>query len=131
LKPGVAKGATAGIAKWPSEGSTMRATIGAIVLLAASVLPAQAAEQAAMVEPQAGSCTGVYEFFATGCPLTWYGITVYGTVDMGVTWQSRGTPFGSQSPPGDEYILSKNSNRSGFRRAPNQLTQSSIGIKGD
>lgn len=109
----------------------MRATIGAIVLLSAGVLPAQAAEQAATVEPQAGPCAGVYEFFVTSCPLTWYGITFYGTVDMGVTWQSHGTPFGAQSPPGDEYLLSKNSNGSGFHRAPNQLTQSAIGFYGD
>jgi predicted porin len=92
----------------------------------------QAAPAAAtQAPPQPASCGSLEDFFVTSCPLTWYGITAYGTIDMGVTWQSRGTPFGSQSPPGDEYLLSKNSNRSGFRRAPNQLTQSSIGIKGD
>ncbi len=40
-------------------------------------------------------------------------------------------PFSGTSPPGDEYLLSKNSNRSGIHRAPNQLTQSNIGIKGN
>jgi hypothetical protein len=29
-------------------------------------------------------CTDVVEFFTTSCPLSWNGITVYGTVDAGV-----------------------------------------------
>jgi predicted porin len=52
-------------------------------------------------------------------------------IDMGMTWQNHGTPFNRRSPPGDEYLLSKNSNRSGVDRAPNALTQFNIGIKGN
>src|ERR1700730_261106 len=77
------------------------------------------------------TCSSVDDFFATDCPLTWYGVTLYGTIDMGGAWQTHGTPFNGVSPPGDEYLLSKNSNRSGIHRAPNQLTQSNIGIKGN
>jgi hypothetical protein len=40
-----------------------------------------------------------------------YGVTLYGMIDMGMTWQSHGTPFNGRSPPGDEYLLSKNSGR--------------------
>src|SRR6266404_4013092 len=77
------------------------------------------------------TCSSAYDFFATDCPLTWYGVTLYGTIDMGGTWQTHGTPFNDKSPPGVEYLLSKNSNRSGLHRGPNQLTQSNIGIKGN
>ena len=35
-------------------------------------------------QPAPAACTGVVEFF-TSCPLSWYGITVYGTVDAGVS----------------------------------------------
>ena len=52
------------------------------------------------------------QFFTTNCPLSWYGITIYGTVDMGVAWQSHGTPFNSVAPFGLEYLIQKNSNRS-------------------
>jgi predicted porin len=77
------------------------------------------------------TCDSVSDFFVTDCPLTWYGVTLYGTIDMGVTWQNHGTPFNRISPPGDEYLLSRNSNRSGFHAAPNALSQSAIGIKGN
>ena len=97
--------------------------------------PPDSASEKAQAAPASAtapaSCDSVSDFFITKCPLTWYGVTLYGTVDMGVTWQSRGTPLNSISPPGDEYLLSKNSNRSGFLRAPNALSQSIIGIKGN
>src|ERR1035441_7324750 len=33
--------------------------------------------------PALVSCTSAVQFIVTDCPLTYYGITVYGTVDMG------------------------------------------------
>jgi predicted porin len=62
--------------------------------------------------------------------LTWNGITLYGTVDMGVAWQSHGTPFDGAYSNGIEDIISKNSNRARWNPAPNGLSQSNIGIKG-
>lgn len=82
------------------------------------------------VDPPA-SCTGLSEFFSTACPLSWYGITLYGTVDMGVGWESHGTPFNPDFVPGDEYLISKNSNRALWLRSPNAMSQSNIGIRGN
>ena len=31
-----------------------------------------------------------YDFFFTACPLSWYGFTFYGTVDVGGTYQTHG-----------------------------------------
>jgi predicted porin len=76
------------------------------------------------------TCSNPWDFFATDCVLSWYGITVYGTVDFGVTWQSRGVPFNGTSAVGQEYLISKNSNRALWGQAPNGLSQSNIGIKG-
>ena len=95
----------------------------------AATAPAEPKLPAAAPTPE--TCGSFYDFFATSCPLTWYGVTLYGTVDMGATWQSHGTPFNGTAVVGDEYLLSKNSNRPGFHRAPNQLSQSNIGIKGN
>ena len=29
------------------------------------------------------TCGSAYDFFFTSCPLTWYGVTFYGTIDVG------------------------------------------------
>jgi predicted porin len=81
--------------------------------------------------PTPAACASAWDFFATNCPLSWYGITLYGTVDTGVTWQSHGTPFNGTSASGQEYLISKNSNRALWGLAPNALSQSNIGIKGN
>ena len=63
--------------------------------------------------------------------LTYLGITLYGTVDLGVTYQTHATPLNSQYGPGLEYLVSKNSYRSQVSVAPNALSYSNIGLKGD
>ena len=80
--------------------------------------------------PAPTACTGVVEFFTTSCPLSWSGITVYGTVDTGVAWQSHGVRFNPSYGPGLEQLISSNSNRAIWNPAPNGLSQSFIGIKG-
>jgi predicted porin len=77
-----------------------------------------------------GTCTDPIQFITTACPLTWYGITVYGTVDMGVGWEQHGTPFNPSIITGVEELVQKNSNRSLWLATPNGLSQSNIGIKG-
>ena len=81
--------------------------------------------------PPPAPCSSVWDFVATACPLTWYGITVYGTIDVGGGWQSHGTPFNGTSVVGQEYLVQKNSNRALWGFAPNALSQSNIGIKGN
>jgi predicted porin len=76
------------------------------------------------------SCGSLWDFIATACPLTWYGITVYGTVDVGGGWLSHGTPFSGTSPPSQDYLIQKNSNRPLWGGAPNAMSNSNIGIKG-
>jgi len=41
--------------------------------------------------PQA--CNSVAGFFLSDCQLLWYGVRFYGTVDLGGTYQTNGTPF--------------------------------------
>ena len=85
----------------------------------------------AMDSVQPAVCRSLEDFVVTNCPLTWRGITVYGTIDTGVTWQSHGTPFNGVLPSGQEYMISKNSNRALWGIAPNALSQSNIGLKGN
>jgi len=80
------------------------------------------------------SCGSLYDFFVTACPLTWSGVTLYGTVDMGGTYQTHGTPFDPNFPTGASYLLGAGGGgatgrTAGFGLAPNGMSQSNIGIK--
>jgi hypothetical protein len=88
----------------------------------------------AYAPPPPAACGSVYDFFFTKCPLTWYGVTVYGTVDMGGTYQTHGTPFDRNFPTGASYLLGAGgtgaTNRNaGFGLGPNALSQSAVGVK--
>lgn len=61
---------------------------------------------------------------------TIHGITLYGTLDIGVAYQTHGTPLSSDFYPGLEYMISKNSNNAITGLAPNGLSQSKLGFKG-
>jgi predicted porin len=80
------------------------------------------------------ACGSVYDFFLTACPLTWYGVTFYGTVDIGATYQTHGTPFDPNHPVGASYLLGNSATNAvgrtaGFGLGPNALSQSLVGIK--
>jgi predicted porin len=97
-----------------------------------NTIAAKAAPSATAKAPsQSATCTSLEDFVATACPLTWNGITVYGTIDAGVTWRSHGAPFNGTSAVGVDYLIQKYSNRPRWDPAPNGLTQSNIGIKGN
>ena len=80
--------------------------------------------------PPLVSCTSAVQFFVTDCPLTYYGITVYGTIDLGVGYETHGAPFNKNIISGVQELMRKNSNRPGWFFTPSGLSQSNIGIKG-
>lgn len=80
------------------------------------------------------TCAGVNEFFLTNCTLSWWGVTFYGTVDVGGNYSTHGTPFDPNHPTGQTYLLGAGgpnaTNRlSGFFPGPNGLSQSNVGLK--
>jgi predicted porin len=117
-----------------------RTAITGMLLMAACATDASADDIVATKAPPAVSakapsqpptCTSVEDFVVTACPLTWNGITVYGTIDGGVTWLSHGAPFNGTSAVGADYLIQKYSNRAQWSLAPNGLSNSNIGIKGN
>jgi len=62
--------------------------------------------------------------------LTWFGVTLYGSVDVGYTFQNRGAPLSDYYPGGLEYLLQKNSSRRISSLSENGLSQSKIGLRG-
>src|SRR5580658_8783475 len=63
--------------------------------------------------------------------LTWHGITLYGGIDMGLAYQTHGSPLSNSAGFGLGYLISKNSNKPYFGAAPNALSASNIGLKGN
>ncbi len=53
------------------------------------------------------TCTNPWDFIATNCQLTWYGITLYGTVDVGGGWQSHGASSHDTFPTAASYYIQK------------------------
>jgi predicted porin len=76
-----------------------------------------------------GGCTSSQEFFASDCPLTWHGITLYGAYDIGVGWVSHGMPENGYNYEG-ESLINRNGNHSQWLIAPNNLQQTGLGIRG-
>jgi len=87
-----------------------------------------AAEPAPGAPPTAVACASVQEFLASNCPLTWHGITLYGVYDVGVGWVSHGLPENGYNYEG-ESLVNRNGNHSRFLLAPNNLSQTGLGLK--
>ncbi len=77
--------------------------------------------------PQASSAPSLP---AADGSLTLYGVTLYGTIDVGVAYQTHGAPLSDTAIFGLDYLVQKNGNKGLFSIAPNGLQQSRIGLKG-
>jgi predicted porin len=80
------------------------------------------------------SCTNLYGFFLTDCPLRWGGVQFYGTIDVGATYQTHGAPFDPNHPVGASYLLGNSATNAvgrtaGFGLGPNALSQSVAGVR--
>jgi len=62
--------------------------------------------------------------------LTWNGITLYGTVDIGVAYQNHGAPLSQDFYPTLQYMVGSSSNKSITTIASSGLSQSKVGIRG-
>jgi predicted porin len=98
---------------------------------AADVVPTKAPPAPTESAAAPRLCTDPSDFITTNCQLTWQGITVFGIIDMGVGWQTHGAPFDPRSVPGASYFIQKQNRSSLWSLAPNALSNSTIGIKGN
>jgi predicted porin len=62
--------------------------------------------------------------------LTWFGVTLYGTVDVGYTYQNRGTPLSDYFPVGLETMVQKNASKQISSLSENGMSQSKVGLRG-
>jgi predicted porin len=109
---------------------TVQKSALALVVISAIAGAARAAEAPApAVPPTPDACASAQEFRATDCSLTWHGITLYGAYDVGVGWVSHGLPENAYNYEG-ESLVNRNANQSRFLIAPNNLSQTGLGIRG-
>jgi len=92
------------------------------------------AAPASYLPPPPAACGSIYDFFLTACPLSWYGVSLYGTIDMGGNYQTHGAPFDPNHPVGASYLLGNSATNAVGRNAgwylgPNGLGQSNVGFK--
>jgi predicted porin len=62
-------------------------------------------------------------------PMTFHGITVYGTIDIGAGYQTHSAPLSNTWSTGVNNIIGKQSNHTLFTVIPNNLSDSQVGIK--
>ena len=62
--------------------------------------------------------------------LTFHGVTLYGTVDLGMAYLTHGAPLSAYYGPGLPFLIQKFNNKPILSLAPNGLSQSKIGLSG-
>ncbi len=63
--------------------------------------------------------------------LSWNGITLYGTVDIGIAYLTHGAPLSQDFYPTLNYMIASQSNKSITSVASNGLSQSKVGLRGN
>ena len=66
---------------------------------------------------------------AADCPLSAYGVTLYGAIDMGGGYETNASRFNENYPQGVGELISKYSNGARWQLIPNGLSQSNVGLK--
>jgi predicted porin len=120
-------------------GLTMRLLKSLLLASAAGLLAVSAAAAADLPTkktPPAAEKPNCYATFWTwldstpaDCPLSAYGITVYGTIDMGGGYETHASKFNKYYPNGVNELIGKASNTAAWQGVPNGLSQSNIGVK--
>jgi predicted porin len=83
----------------------------------------------AAAPPGPTSCDSVPDFFLSSCLLAWYGIRVYGVIDVGAGYQTNGAPFNPYFPQGSSYVVQKMNREPMWTLAPSAMQRSNIGIE--
>jgi predicted porin len=85
---------------------------------------------AAALAVLAGLGNAAWAADSTDDSLTWYGVTLYGTVDVGYTYATRSVPLNDYFTTGMEYMIQKNSNKNISTISENGMSQSRVGLRG-
>jgi predicted porin len=101
-----------------------------------AVSAAAAADLPTKKTPPAAAKPNCYASFMTwldstaaDCPLSAYGVTLYGTIDMGGGYETHASKFNRDYSNGVSELVAKTSGNSRWQAVPNGLSQSNVGVK--
>ena len=110
-------------------GVVLLATVGPAALADAADLTIQNAPERPPAPQDCFSSLWTYLNSSPGdCPLTYAGVTLYGTLDGGYGYETHGVP-GNPSAGKVNYAIQKNSDNTHWLWSPNALSTSVIGLK--
>ena len=111
----------------------LMAGVASVVMAAAAQAADLPTKKAPPAPAPAANCYASFSSWldstAADCPLSGLGVTLYGTVDVGVGYATNGSTFNPVYPNGVNELISKMSAGSGWQLLPNGLSQSNIGVK--
>jgi predicted porin len=101
-----------------------------------AVSAAAAADLPTKKTPPAAAKPNCYASFMTwldstaaDCPLSAYGVTLYGTIDMGGGYETHASKFNRDYSNGVSELVGKTSGNAKWQWVPNGLSQSNVGVK--
>ena len=108
-------------------------TGGAFLALASFAQAADLPTRKAAPVPEKPNCFASFwtwlDSTPTDCPLSYWGVTFYGQVDVGAGWESNRAKINSGNTQGVQELVGKQNHGAGFQFVPNGLSQSNVGIK--
>ena len=116
-----------GLILQPNSKAVLRGAFVAVLLSTAG--GAASAQAATASKPDCSSFSNWFDASAAECPLSAYGITLYGTIDVGAGYESHGAPFNGDAKTGVGELISKINNGGRWQGVPSGLSQTSFGVK--
>jgi predicted porin len=106
------------------------AASAAVVMLGGGVACAADLNTKAPALPAAGpaACVSIVDFFTTACQLAAYGVRIYGTIDIGGSYQTNGAATDRNFPNGLTWYPQKMNYGAKWLFSPNGSSVSNVGI---
>jgi predicted porin len=106
---------------------------GALIALASAAQAADLPTRKAAPVPEKPNCFASFwtwlDSTPTDCPLSYWGVTFYGQVDVGAGYETNKAKLNNGNTQGVQELISKQNHGAGFQFVPNGLSQSNVGIK--
>jgi predicted porin len=106
---------------------------GAFFALASVAQAADLPTKKAAPVPEKPNCFATFwswlDSTPADCPLSYWGVTFYGQVDLGVGYSTHAARFNNAFPQGVQELVSRQSQKGAWQGVPNGLARSAIGLK--